>query len=47
MKSKINRSRTISISDELWNKIKKETKDTISISGFIRKCVEEKVKNSV
>ncbi len=43
LRSKQNRSRTISISDDLWNKIKKECDDCISVSKFIRMCVEERI----
>ena len=42
-KQKVNRRRSISMSDELWNKILKECKDCYSVSEFIRRCVEEKL----
>lgn len=33
-----------SCSDDLWNRIKKATKNTMSVSTFIRMVVEEKIK---
>ncbi len=42
---KINRRRSFSCSDELWERIQKATNDVISVSSFIRMAVDEKLRN--
>ncbi len=41
---KRHRRRSFSCSDELWERIKNNCKDSLSVSSFIRKAVEKCIK---
>ncbi len=40
---KRNRRRSLSISDKLWEEIERSLKDTMSVSGFIKQAIVEKL----